>query len=152
DEPPPSSFGVGVLMTADETARIGRLTRAKGQQVVIWDQWIFEEGKKPKFVGNAEPCEANVVSLRMKRTGTNLSYLWAPDAAAEDVQVIHEEGYRADDIKEIRVMAETGTQPCGLDVRFLTLRVATAPGTGQLIWWLAAAGLAVGAGGVVGWR
>src|SRR5262249_17885557 len=91
DEPSPASYGVGVLMTADETARIGRLNRAKGQQVAIWDQWLFEEGKKPKFVGNAVPCEANVVSLRMKRTGANLSYQWAPDAASEDFQVIHEE-------------------------------------------------------------
>src|SRR5260370_25779690 len=93
DEPTAASFsyGVGVLMTADETARIGRLNRAKGQQVVIWDQWIFEKGKKPKFVFNAVPCEANVVSLRMKRTGTNLSYLAAPDAGTQYFQVIHDE-------------------------------------------------------------
>ena len=108
DEPPVASFGAGILMTVDETARLGRLARAKGRQVAFWDQWLFEAGKDPKLIGNAMPCTSNVVRLRMKRAGTTLSYLWAPDIVGDEFELMHESEYRPDDIKEIKVMAESG--------------------------------------------
>lgn len=152
DEVPPGSFGAGVLMTIDETARIGRLARPKGLQVAIWDQWLFDDPKKPKFIGDSKPCSANLLRLRMKRTGSLLAYLWAPDTTGDDFELLHEGEFRADDIKEIRVMAETGQPASGVDVRFLEMRVATDPGSAPRIGWMTAATAVVIIGGLAGWR
>jgi serine/threonine-protein kinase len=151
DVPPPFGFGAGVLMTADETARIGRLNRARKEQVALWDQWIKEEGKKPKLIGDIMPCPANVVRLRMKRIGSTLAYLWAPEADGGDFQLMHEGEFRSDDVRVIKVMASTGSQPCDVDVRILELRVATAPTMAQVIGWMAGTMAAVVVGGAAGW-
>jgi len=133
DEPSPASFGAGVLMTADETARIGRLSRAKGEEVVIWDQWVGD-AKKPKLVGGLENSAVSPVRLRMKRTRNTLAYLWAPVGTGEDFQLIQENEFRSDEVKAIKVMAENGVPPTALDVRFLELRIVTDPGIGQAIF------------------
>lgn len=83
DDPPAGTYGVGVQMTADETARIGRLSRPKGAEVVMWDQWTGDE-KKPTFIGGSVVCIAKEVRLRIKRKGNMLSYLWAPVGTGDD--------------------------------------------------------------------
>jgi Protein kinase domain/Protein of unknown function (DUF1583) len=170
DEPPPGSFGAGVLMRADETARMGRLVVGKPRsgrgngaaagpgapeepatQVVVWDQWVFEE-PKPKLIGDKVPCEANVLQLRMKRTGSTLSYYWAPGASGGKFQLLHQGPFRTDDVKVVELMASTASQSGGLDARFLDLRVSYAPSLAQILCWVAGAAVLVVVGGLVGRR
>ena len=39
-EEPKTGHGVGVLLAITPAARIGRLVRADGRQVVLWDRWV----------------------------------------------------------------------------------------------------------------
>jgi len=129
EEPPPAIYGLGVLLSINETTRIGRLTRSKGEQVVTWDHWASVQGKRI-FRSGASPCPAKVVRLRFKRTATTLHFLWAAEAAGDDFNEIHQVDFGAEDITEIRVVlnANASGQPFALDFRLIDLEIRSGPG------------------------
>jgi len=156
DEPAPGarSYGVGVLMSLNEAARIGRLVRAEGKQVVTWDRWEKVDGN-PRFLSGALPGMGQVGRLRLQRTGTTLHFLWAPETSGDNFQDFYQCEFGADGIKLLRLelIADTGGQPGTLDVRLLDLKVrsgnlpagqAAVPGEGRPTRskpWLTAGGI-----------
>jgi hypothetical protein len=138
-ETPPSGYGVGVgirVNKADpspEGATLGRMVRAGGRQVLVWDRSVEVPGKAvPETHEGEAPCTDKVVRLRLKREGATLSYLWAPGAAGGDFQEIHQEEFGAEDIKSVWLTAKTGRQPCNVDVRLLDLRIRSGGATADV--------------------
>jgi regulation of enolase protein 1 (concanavalin A-like superfamily)/predicted RNA-binding Zn-ribbon protein involved in translation (DUF1610 family) len=68
-----------------------------------------------------------VGKLRLKRTGTTLSYLWAPGATGEAFRTIHQCDFGPEPIQSVRLTAVTGRQPRKVDVRLIDLRVRSGP-------------------------
>jgi hypothetical protein len=122
---------VGVRLNKADPSREGatlcRLVRAGGRQIILWDRAVEVPGQPGTVTHEgAVPCTDKVVRLRLKRTGATLAYLWAPGAAGEDFQEIHQEEFGTDDIKNFWLTAKTGQQPCNVDVRLLNLEVRSA--------------------------
>ena len=136
-QPTPMSYGVGVLMSINESAaRIGRLERGQ-RQVLTWDRWAEVDGER-KFQLGAAACKGKVGRLRLKRTQTTLHFLWGPGLAGENFEDVHRWEFDAQEIALLRieVNANLGDGTTGdLDVRLLELRVrsttpARLPGPG----------------------
>jgi hypothetical protein len=129
EEPSPKarSYGVGVLMSLNQSARIGRLARATGNQVVTWDHYATVEGKR-KFVFGAAPCEARVVRLQLKRTDQTLHFLWAPQATGGTFQEFHAHEFGGHEIRELRLELDalSERQAAALDIRLIGLRIRAA--------------------------
>src|SRR5439155_26444550 len=91
EAPPPAkkSYGVGVLLSANQSARVGRLVRAQGNQVVTWDHWATVDGKR-KFLFGALPGAGQRGRLRLTREQNTLHFLWAPELAGENFEEIHQ--------------------------------------------------------------
>jgi DNA-directed RNA polymerase subunit RPC12/RpoP len=123
-------YGVGVLMTITDGARIGRLTRAraKGGEVVTRDHWGQENGERKLLMGSS-PCAEKVLRLRLKRTSTILQFLWAPGTEGDNFEGFYQYEYGANDVKEVRFSfnARAGATPNEqtpvLDVRIAGLQI-----------------------------
>lgn len=127
EEPPPGkqSYGVGVLVSVNQSARVGRLARAKGKQVVTWDHWATVDGER-KFLLGAVPSEGQRGRLRLKREMTTLHFLWSPDLAGDTFKEIHQSEFDAPEITQLWFELNTdwsGGQNGALDVRLLELQV-----------------------------
>lgn len=150
-----SSFGVGPMLSINEAARIGRLVRGNGNQVVTWDRWATVKGKR-EWLNGAVSADAASGKMRLKRTGTTLQFLWAPETAGENFEEVHQCDFGHDDITSLwlELNSDNGGKPAALDVRFRELRVRTE--AGDMPSWLVplAVGLIAGGliGGAVGWR
>jgi hypothetical protein len=150
DEPPPGtlSYGVGLLMSVNEAARVGRLVRAGGSEVVSWDRWAEVKGK-PTFQSGACPATARGGRLRLKRTGTTLRWLWAPETTGDVFEEVYQ-GELGTDVTLLRLELCAGARDrsAALDVRLLDLKVlsttpvasSTAGRTTRWRVWLTAAG------------
>jgi len=155
DEPPPEkpSYGVGALMSVNDTARIGRLARAAGVQVVSWDRWGTREEDRV-FLFGASPCNAKVVRLRLTRSGTILSFLWAPEGTGDEFNQFYQCEFGYEDITALKLEfnADMGGEAGALDARVLDLRIR-AEGEAGWVWRLAQVGLCilVGGGLLAGW-
>jgi serine/threonine protein kinase/WD40 repeat protein len=164
DEPTPGaqSYGVGVLLSINEAARIGRLVRPRGRQVVSWDRWDTANGDR-KLVSGQLPASgwlgAPECRLRLKRTGSTLQFLFAPGMTGEDFVQVQRCDFDTTDINQLRLefCGDAGRRPGALDVRLLDLQVqpiaaATGSASGRHRGWLTAAligGLAIGLACVV---
>ena len=128
EEPAPEarSYGLGVLMSLDESVRIGRLARDNSIQVVTWDRWATVNDQR-RFLSGAAPCDAKTLRLRLNRQATTVHFLWAPGTAGENFQQIHECEYGNQEIHELRLelSARLGRQPAALDFRLLDLWIRT---------------------------
>jgi DNA-directed RNA polymerase subunit RPC12/RpoP len=155
EEPPPGrpSYGVGVLLSVNQAARVGRLARALGQQVVSWDHWATVDGK-PKFLLGASPGEGQRGRLRLKRDKTTLHFLWSPDLVGDTFEEVHRCEFEAEEISQLwfELSSDWGGENGALDVRLLELQVRASrpaadpvvaseekPATGPRGWWGAAA-------------
>jgi hypothetical protein len=110
----------------NEAAGICRLVRAEDRQIVFWDRSYQGPDGKLKFEGNWVPCQDKVGRLRMKRTGTILSYWYASGTSGDSFEEIHRCEFGSDDIVRMSVRGLTGKRPCLLDMRFLDLRIRSA--------------------------
>lgn len=145
-DPPTEGFGSGVILAINQVARVGIVVRPMGEKLVRWDR--FKVDGKRGMVSSSVPREAQVGKLRLKRTGTTLSFQWAPGATGVNFDEIHRCEFGTEEITLIRLIAETNQQPCGLDARFIDLRIKE-PDTpasevarpSRSIWWI---------GGIVG--
>jgi hypothetical protein len=132
DVPPlkKSSYGVGLLMSVNEKARIGRLVRAGNRQVVTWDRWVTANGE-PKFLFDAIPCKGEAGRLRLSRTKNALHFLWSPELVGEQFEHFYECEFDAPEVTLLRLELNTdrGGDNAALDVRLLnlTIRSSTAP-------------------------
>jgi hypothetical protein len=156
DEPEPGTktYGLGVLMSVNEDARVGRLVRAQGWQVATWDRWATVDGKR-RFLYGASPARGKAGRLRLKRAGTTLHFLWAPETEGDNFEEISQCEFGAQDIALLRLELNTdmGRRPGALDLRLLDLKVRSATpvadpvvapaegGTTRSKGWLVAAGL-----------
>jgi hypothetical protein len=164
EEPPPGvrSYGVGVLMSVNEAARIGRLARANGNQVVSWDRWDKTE-VTPKFLSGASPGTGNVGRLRLKRLKPTLHFLWAPGTSGDHFEEIYRCEFGEDlTLLRLEFAADEGGLPGALDVRLFDLRIRgaqpdslpqqrTRAGKGWVLLALGIAFLVLGALGVWHW-
>jgi serine/threonine protein kinase len=150
DEPPPRtpSYGVGLLMSLNDTVRMGRLVRADGSEVVTWDRWVVVRGK-PTFLSGASPTTARAGRLCLKRTGATLRWLWAHELMGDAFEEIYQCELAADvTLLRLELCAGNRDRPAALDVRLLDLKVlsstpvaASIKGRSTRSWaWLLAAG------------
>jgi hypothetical protein len=148
---PGTGYGVGALLGVDDRARVARMVRPPGEQVVLWDYWPVVDGVRT-MEGAAEPGIGNEGRLRLKRTGATLHYLWSPDDKGDDFHEVHATEYGYDDTKFFTFVAESSGQPCAVDVRVLEFQIRPCSTTVSILRWtalgIAAAG-AVGAGGLL---
>jgi hypothetical protein len=132
DEPAkPNRYGVGVLLSLNEKARVGRLVRSKGRQVATWDRWVTVDGKE-RFLVGAAPAQGNVGRLRLKRTKDLLHFLWAPGLEGDTFQQVHQAEFEYPEVTLIRWELSSAVddgQSGALDVRLLDLKIrsSTAP-------------------------
>jgi hypothetical protein len=137
-ETPPPSYGVGVSLFVRKappwkgSASVCRLVRAKGQQIVLWDQALEVEGPGGKLetAAGAVPCADTVGRLRLRRTGTTVQWLWAPGTAGEDFQELHRCEFGGEPVGRVLVSGLTGRKPCALDARFVDFRIRATPVAG----------------------
>jgi serine/threonine protein kinase len=148
------SYGTGLLMSVNEAARVGRLVRAQGKSVVTWDRWARVQGNR-KFLTDAAPCTVTAGRLGLKRTGTVLHFLIAPEHAGENFEDVHQCEFGADDITLLRLELNTnaGRRPGTLDIRLVDFKIrSNTPAADQSSTaeegsttgskgWLAAAGI-----------
>ena len=139
EEPPPArpSYGVGVLLSVNQAARVGRLARAQGRQVVSWDHWATVDGK-PKFLLGASPGEGQRGRLRLKREQTTLHFLWSAELAGDNFEEVHQCEFDADEIHQLWFELNTDWGGQGengaLDVRLLELQVrASTPAAAPVV-------------------
>jgi hypothetical protein len=152
EAPPPEfgGYGVGILLRVNPDVGIGRYVQGGGRQVLVWDRWTAGDGGR-KLQTEAVPSPAKISRIRLQRTGNTLHYLWSAEPTGDRFEEIHQSEY-PDEVKVVRLIAETGKQACELDVRLRDLRVRgtdfvplgiRSDGGGSKIWfWLAAAGVA----------
>jgi hypothetical protein len=142
-EAPAGGFGVGAFLALNQTARILRVARAEGEQVIAWNLFVRGDGQR-RMEEDAQPCEAKTGRLRLQRVGPALRFLWSPASAGDDFEEIHQCDF-PENIKEVRLLVATGKHPARLDVRFADLRVqgaggdTAAPSAPRRRLWLAAA-------------
>ncbi len=146
-EPPPdsdSSFGVGIMLAVNGNARLGWFARP-GKRVVLWD--------RPGSTGHrvleddTAPVHEPAGRLRLSRTGKTLRFLWSSERAGDKFDVVHQCLY-PQEVKVVRLVAETNKLPRNLDARFVDLRIRGGPvaihRVVRRIWfWLALAVLIV---------
>jgi hypothetical protein len=129
DEPGPASYGMGVMLSVNESGRVGCMLRAVRGQVISWDHWATVGGKRVLLCGGT-PSGGKVGRIRLARTGTTLHYLWSPDMSGEDFRESHqcECSFLAEAVSLVRVElnADVGRRPGTLDVRLLELKVRSA--------------------------
>jgi hypothetical protein len=73
--------------------------------------------------------------LRFKRTGKTLQFLWSAGLAGDDFEKIHECDY-PEEVRNVRLFAETNRQPRNLDVRLVDLRIHGGPVMAESTDWL----------------
>jgi hypothetical protein len=127
EEPPQGrkSYGVGVLLSANESVRVGRLVRAEGNQVATWDHWATVADQR-QFQFGASPGTGQRGRLRLKRDQNTLHYLWAPDLVGENFEEVHRSEFDAPELSRVRLELNTdwgGGENGALEVRLLELRV-----------------------------
>jgi serine/threonine protein kinase len=124
-------------------ATVARITRPAEGPVVFWDVWVqLPDEQDSRNDAGMVPSTDRVVRLRLKRTGTSLSYSWAPGMEGEHFQEIHRCDVTTDDVESIRLSTLTGRQPYNVDARFVDLRIRSAGlVTAPFHWriWIAAA-------------
>jgi hypothetical protein len=122
-EAEPSTFGAGVYLYVAKPgggAGIGRLVLGDGRPIVLCEkanakgqgQWL-----------NVSPCDDKVGRLRLKRTGSALSFWWAPGVSGDNFQEKHRTEFGTDSIERIRLVALNGRVHAAVGARFLELRV-----------------------------
>ena len=85
----------------------------------------------------------------MKREGRVLHYLWGPGATGDEFNFVHQIEFGDEDIRNIRLSALTGRQPCDVDVRLIDLKVRSAGSAtteARTNRWLVAAAVLMGVG------
>jgi hypothetical protein len=118
-----SAYRVGfflALPSENKNARIGWFAMPNRKQVIdcdIWDEVRY---------GVADESMQHVGSksgrLRLKRTGEMLQYLWSPELTGDNFSLIHKCAY-PDEVKFVRLVAETRQGHRNLDVRYLDLHI-----------------------------
>jgi serine/threonine-protein kinase len=117
-------------------ATVARILRPGAGPVVFWDIAVkVPEGQNPNFEKGMVPSTDRVVRLRLKRTGTSLSYAWAPGMEGGDFQDIQRCEVTTDDVQSVRLSALTGRQPYNVDARFIDLRIRSAGVVAATFHW-----------------
>jgi len=89
------SIGVGVTLYVEkvdppgEGTNVGRLMRAEGKDLIMWDRKFVIAGGEPRYDGGDQRCTEKFVRLRLVRKGSQLFYLWAPGSQGYHRQSHH---------------------------------------------------------------
>jgi hypothetical protein len=125
-----SGYGVGILFALaakEKNARMGWYARP-GKRLVIWDRW--DNIGRQQIDGDEMPAQEKSGRFRIKRTGNVVQYLWSRELTGENFDALHQ-GEFANEVKWVRLVAETSGLPCSLDTRFLDLRIRGTSGKGE---------------------
>jgi hypothetical protein len=121
---PDGAWGVGAAIflnrvePTNQGASFGRLTRGAGKEVVFYD--LFG---KPEADIDFQPCPEKLVRLRMKRTGSQVSYLLSKGVEGEKFEEIGTKDFGRDEIQQVTVRVLTGKKPFSVDARLIDLRI-----------------------------
>ncbi len=121
----PGAWGAGAALflnraePANQGASFARVSRPEGKEVVLYD--LF--GKPGEVDVNSQPCPDKLVRLRLKRSGSQISYLLATGLQGENFEELSPKTFGRDDIQQVTVRVMTGRQPYSVDARLIDLRV-----------------------------
>src|SRR5262249_25623501 len=108
-DPPQTGYGVGVVLVVNKGgpahgkwASLGLRKRAKSGEVLYS---ATGQDQPPGYEGDEKPCTDRVGKLRLKRTGTTLSYLWAPGPKGEVFHTTHQCDFGPEPIESVRLTA-----------------------------------------------
>jgi hypothetical protein len=128
-ERPRDGFGVGASLFINkvdpvvEGSTFGRLVRPNGSQVIFWDQGFGKTKQELQYDADFRPYSDNQLRLRLKRTGTQLSYLLGKGLKGDYFDELPAKEFGGNDIKQVLVRVTTGRQPVDVDVRLIDLRI-----------------------------
>lgn len=115
--------------------------------------------KKRVFKGELHPAIGRKGRLRLKRTGPEVSFLFAKEGS-ETFEQLQRETVGTDDVKPLRISAGTGDGPSGLMVRFHDISISgsglpivSAPKkkSGSWVWLIVGLLVVAASGGAGGW-
>jgi serine/threonine protein kinase/DNA-directed RNA polymerase subunit RPC12/RpoP len=117
-ERPANGYGVGVHLKVERTdavaGLIGRSDMADGDFI----KWV-----RTKVADGRLPCSDKAGTLRLKRIGSTLSFLYASGSHGKDFRLIQQRDFGTTEIDYFDLEAGTGRQPVTVDVRWLELRI-----------------------------
>ena len=119
---PPDGYGVGMgiylaVPKSNPGAALARVVRSQNNQGILCNAWKASK-EETMF-----PCTDKVLRLRLARTGTILSYSWAPGTQGGEFQSAGQTEFGESDIAVLRMAAFTGGSPCNVNVRVLDVRI-----------------------------
>jgi len=143
---PPNGFAVGVGIrlqkaNSNDETMLARVVRPNGSHVILRHQLMQVPGRMERQNESDQvPCADTVFRLRLKRTGTIITYSWAPGAAGGEFQELNRGEFGRDDLQHVRLVAMTNQRPCELDGRFVevSMRSGAVAEAEPLIWYLLA--------------
>jgi serine/threonine protein kinase len=118
------SYGLGLMMSVNETFRIGCLERAEGT-VAMWDRWDTVGGQR-KLLTGAFPSTSQKGRLRLARSSNKLSFLWSPEFEGDRFQEIGKCNIGGETITDLRLELVTnlgGGKKGELDLRLIELGI-----------------------------
>jgi hypothetical protein len=128
-ETPRGGFGVGTSLFINkvdpptEGATLGRLLRPGGKDDLFWDQGFGKPGQAMQYDIKYQPCTDNDLRLRLKRTGSKLSYALGPGLQGTTFVELEPKNFGANDLEKVLVRVTTGRQPHAIDARLVELRI-----------------------------
>jgi hypothetical protein len=120
-------FSLGILLDQarprQEMATLSRMVSGtKGPMLVAWSSlWNQAAGKNVSRVREVT-AGAPTGRLRLVRTGGLLAH-YVAEGPGEDFKLLQEEPFPTDDLKDVRLVAATGSPEAALDVRLTDLRI-----------------------------
>jgi hypothetical protein len=124
-EVPPSGYGAGVglfIYTRGVHSGVCRLVKNDGVPVVSWEV-NGDNNRQGK-----RAAEEMSGRLRLQRTGTTLSFLWAPAIEGGSFQEIQHVELGSDEVEKIRLVALNGQTKTPVDARLLEFTIRSGSG------------------------
>jgi hypothetical protein len=154
-EVPTKGYGSGVNLhlildnPREEALTLLRGRRAKEGDIYLTNRARKGDDGKMQFRLKTFPGKATAGRLCIRRVGATIHYLIA-DAPASELWEIDQSEVGTEDVRAIRLAANTGGSPSALDVRLLDVHVASGPVGGSPSDWSRprALWLVLGGGGV----
>ncbi|MFH1922487.1 MAG: DUF1583 domain-containing protein [Planctomycetota bacterium] len=123
---PKAGFGAGLLLSVEdsqgERAAVQRLHREKEGHVFASYRGVLGEDGSYQHHARLQPTAATSGWFRLRRVGTTIQFQVA-DADADHFTNIHEAEFTEDDVAKLRLAAQTGGSPTGVDVVWTYLDV-----------------------------
>jgi hypothetical protein len=121
-----SGAGVSIYITmvspTKEAATLGRFVRPNGEQVFVAHRATTPVDGKRQHSGETAAAEAQSGRLRLVRSGTTLSFLFA-EGNSDVFREFHSSEMGAADLEMVRLAADNGGSQTEVDVRIKSLTI-----------------------------